>query len=92
MIDKWDEKRQRLSEALAEDDELLETVREIDEDFNKPNEYKAKFEEMKKKYAARFMSSGEAAKEDQKEDIEKDDDSTEMSYDNLFTKREGDYK
>ena len=72
--------------------QMKKTEFSIDEDFNKPNEYKEKFEEMKKKYAARFMSSGEAAKEDQKEDIKKDDDSSEMSYDDLFTKREGDYK
>ena len=50
-----------------------------------------KYDDMRRRYRERFFSSPEEAKESQAEDIEKDDKSTQLTFDDLFEEREGDY-
>ena len=51
-----------------------------------------KYDDMRRRYRDRFFTTGTAVIEAQEDDIEKDSDSTKMSYDDLFEDREGDYK
>lgn len=54
--------------------------------------WRDKYTEMKKRYHDRFFSTPSETKADQREDIEKDDNSTTVSFNDLFSKRESDYK
>lgn len=51
-----------------------------------------KYDDMRRRYRERFFGGIEEAKDDQNEDIEKDDTATEMSFEELFDGRESDYK
>lgn len=47
------------------------------------------YDELKRKYIERFFGTPESVMRDQTEDVKKDDESDEMSFDDLFKKREG---
>ena len=51
-----------------------------------------KYDNMRRRYRDRFFSTPEEAKEDQAEDIEKDDSATEETFEALFETREGNYE
>ena len=51
-----------------------------------------KYDNMRRRYRERFFSSPDEAKDDQLEDIDKDDGSAEMTFESLFDEREGDYE
>lgn len=64
-----------------------------DDVFDKDGvKWSEKYDDMRRRYRDRFFTTGTAVIEAQEDDIEKDSDSTKMSYDDLFEDREGDYK
>lgn len=54
--------------------------------------WREKYDNMVKRYKARFFGSFTEAKEEQMEDVKEDDKSTFKTFDELFSDREGDYK
>lgn len=88
-------------------DEQLERIRKIrdnirtepEQNFNESDIYdengtmwKERFKDMKRKYHDRFFTSEEEIKADQFEDVEKDDKSEKIKYEDLFINKESDYK
>lgn len=51
-----------------------------------------KYDNLSRQYRDRFFSSINEAIDEQEEDISKDDRSTTITFDDLFSEREGDYK
>lgn len=96
MIADWESKRIKLGEFLIDNDEGMTILKEIEEDYNTPDEYREKYESLRTKYLERFFSSGEEAKEDQKENVKtdtkniKDQETDDVSIEDLFEEREGD--
>ena len=106
--DEFKAKLDRLGELSQENDEVMEILVEINADrdemegrevYNQTDvfvsdgvRWSQKYENMRRRYRERFFSSPEEAKDDQLEDIDKDGDSTVMTFDALFDKREGDYE
>lgn len=91
----------RLQDDFDERDGMLRELGESrdketftnDDVFDKDGvKWSEKYDDMRRRYRDRFFTSGSAVIEAQEEDIEKDTDSTKMSYDDLFEDREGDYK
>lgn len=91
----------RLQDDFDERDGMLRELGESrdketftnDDVFDKDGvKWSEKYDDMRRRYRDRFFTSGTAVIEAQEEDIEKDTDSTKMSYDDLFEDREGDYK
>lgn len=85
---------ERINERHDNDESTIEDLGEIVRAFDeKPtDEYKTKYNDLLKKYKDRFFSNIEEVKEEQKEDIEKDDNSENLTFEALFKDREGDYK
>lgn len=82
-------------------DQIMDSLKEVQEHYNsaldvtsrEETDWKQKFEDMKNKYIERFFSGAEEAIEEQKEDISKDiTDKTDITIDELFEKRESDYR
>lgn len=106
--DEFKAKLDRLGELSQENDEVMEILAEINTDRDEMEgrevygqtdvfdsdgvRWSEKYDNMRRRYRERFFSSPEEAKEDQIEDIDKDDDSTVMTFDALFDEREGDYE
>lgn len=106
--DEFKAKLDRLGELSQENDEVMEILAEIntDRDVMEGREvygqtdvfdsdgvrWSEKYDNMRRRYRERFFSSPEEAKDDQFDDIAKDDESTVMSFDALFDEREGDYE
>lgn len=90
LQDDFDEREGMLRElGESRDKETFTNDDVFDKDGVKWSE---KYDDMRRRYRDRFFTSGTAVIEAQEEDIEKDTDSTKMSYDDLFEDREGDYK
>lgn len=90
LQDDFDEREGMLRElGESRDKETFTNDDVFDKDGVKWSE---KYDDMRRRYRDRFFTSGSAMIEAQEEDIEKDTDSTKMSYDDLFEDREGDYK
>lgn len=90
LQDDFDEREGMLRElGESRDKETFTNDDVFDKDGVKWSE---KYDDMRRRYRDRFFTSGSAVIEAQEEDIEKDTDSTKMSYDDLFEDREGDYK
>ena len=106
--EEYNEHLKKISDKMGDDDEALNLLEPLKDDFNermKQKHYsesdvkdedgtmwKDKFIEMKQKYKDRFFSSAPVAKEEQEEDVEKDDNGGNVSFEQLFKAREGDYK
>lgn len=65
---------------------------EVDVFDNDGVRWSQKYDDMRRRYRERFFGGIDEAKEEQIEDIEKDDAGTEMSFEDLFDSRESDYK
>lgn len=90
LQDDFDEREGMLRElGESRDKETFTNDDVFDKDGVKWSE---KYDDMRRRYRDRFFTSGSAVIEAQEDDIEKDTDSTKMSYDDLFEDREGDYK
>lgn len=90
LQDDFDEREGMLRElGESRDKETFTNDDVFDKDGVKWSE---KYDDMRRRYRDRFFTTGTAVIEAQEEDIEKDTDSTKMSYDDLFEDREGDYK
>lgn len=90
LQDDFDEREGMLRElGESRDKETFTNDDVFDKDGVKWSE---KYDDMRRRYRDRFFTTGTAVIEAQEEDIEKDSDSTKMSYDDLFEDREGDYK
>lgn len=106
--DEFKAKLDRLGELAQENDEVMEILAEINTDRDEMEgrevygqtdvfdsdgvRWSEKYDNMRRRYRERFFSSPGEAKDDQVDDIEKDDDSTEMTFESLFDSREGDYE
>ena len=106
--DEFKARLDRLGELSQENDEVLEILAEINSDRDEMEgrevygqtdvfdsdgvRWSEKYDNMRRRYRERFFSSPAEAKEDQVEDIDKDDDSTQMTFESLFDDREGDYE
>lgn len=106
--DDFKAKLDRLGELAQENDEVMEILAEINTDRDEMESrevygqndvfdtdgirWSEKYDNMRRRYRERFFSSPEEAKNEQYEDIDKDDDSTAMTFESLFDEREGDYK
>lgn len=96
------------AEKYTDDDEMMDFFREVQTDYESGEgreggdgeDWKKKFDDMKRKYIDRFFSSEEQAKRDQREDNEGDVERTEEevedkkeSFEDLFKEEsESDYK
>lgn len=90
LQDDFDEREGMLRElGESRDKETFTNDDVFDKDGVKWSE---KYDDMRRRYRDRFFTTGTAVIEAQEDDIEKDSDSTKMSYDDLFEDREGDYK
>ena len=90
LQDDFDEREGMLRELGESRDKETYTNDDV---FDKDGvKWSEKYDDMRRRYRDRFFTSGSAVIEAQEEDIEKDTDSTKMSYDDLFEDREGDYK
>lgn len=90
LQDDFDEREGMLRELGESRDKETYTNDDV---FDKDGvKWSEKYDDMRRRYRDRFFTSGSAMIEAQEEDIEKDTDSTKMSYDDLFEDREGDYK
>lgn len=74
----------RLKDEVDEREGMLNKYREQYDGEN----YKEKYEALKKEYRDRFFSNNDI-KEQQQDDIKSDDRSTEYTYEKLFEEREG---
>lgn len=106
--DEFKSKLDRLGELSQENDEVMEILAEIKTDRDEMEgrevygqtdvfdsdgvRWSEKYDNMRRRYRERFFSSPVEAKDDQVDDIEKDDDSTQMTFESLFDEREGDYE
>lgn len=106
--DEFKAKLDRLGELAQENDEVMEILAEINSDRDEMEgrevytqtdvfdsdgvRWSEKYDNMRRRYRERFFSSPGETKDDQYEDIEKDDDSTQMTFESLFDDREGDYE
>ena len=91
-----------VSEKVGDSEEVMNDLKRIQEDFDERVEkaaeafdvdgvsYKEKYDNVQRRYRERFFTSSEEVKEDQYEDIKKD--SSKLTFDSLFSNREGDYK
>lgn len=73
------------SDPGAEDSDKAET----DPGVRKDTVSRADYEDLKRKYIERFFSTPAQAKRDQVEDTKEDDNSDELTFEELFKKREG---
>lgn len=90
LQDDFDEREGMLRELGESRDKETYTNDDV---FDKDGvKWSEKYDDMRRRYRDRFFTTGTAVIEEQDEDIEKDSDSTKMSYDDLFEDREGDYK
>lgn len=90
LQDDYDEREGMLKELGESKDKTVYTDDDVmDKDGVKWSE---KYDDMRRRYRDRFFGSAYETKEDQLTDIEKDDRSTKMTFDELFRDREGDYK
>lgn len=90
LQDDFDEREGMLRELGESRDKETYTNDDV---FDKDGvKWSEKYDDMRRRYRDRFFTTGTAVIEAQEEDIEKDTDSTKMSYDDLFEDREGDYK
>ena len=95
-----------ISEMGGDNEDLMGLLKELQDEYDSRGEsygksdvydddgksWKEKYEESRQRYRDRFFSSGELAKQDQQEDVKKDSESGDISFDDLFSDREGDYK
>lgn len=90
LQDDYDEREGMLKKLGEDKDKTVYT----DEDVFAPSgkRWSEEYDDVKRRYRERFFSTPEEAKENQEEDIKKDDKSTTISYESLFKTREGDYK
>ena len=91
-----------VSEKVGDSEEIMNDLKRIQEDFDERVEksaeafdtdgvsYKEKYDNAQRRYRERFFTSSEEVKEDQYEDIKKDN--SKLTFDSLFENREGDYK
>lgn len=90
LQDDFDEREGMLRELGESRDKETYTNDDV---FDKDGvKWSEKYDDMRRRYRDRFFTTGTAVIEAQEDDIEKDTDSTKMSYDDLFEDREGDYK
>lgn len=90
LQDDFDEREGMLRELGESRDKETYTNDDV---FDKDGiKWSEKYDDMRRRYRDRFFTTGTAVIEAQEDDIEKDSDSTKMSYDDLFEDREGDYK
>mgnify|MGYP001042292144 CR=1 FL=1 len=90
LQDDFDEREGMLRELGETRDKETYTNDDV---FDKDGvKWSEKYDDMRRRYRDRFFTTGTAVIEAQEDDIEKDSDSTKMSYDDLFEDREGDYK
>lgn len=90
LQDDFDEREGMLREIGESRDKETYTNDDV---FDKDGvKWSEKYDDMRRRYRDRFFTTGTAVIEAQEDDIEKDSDSTKMSYDDLFEDREGDYK
>lgn len=82
---------ERLSIDVYSDDDVMDSTdgRRWSEKYNEAN---AAYEDMKNKYRDRFFSTPTEVKEKQDENIKDDTEATEISFDELFSKKESDYE
>lgn len=101
-------KLDRIGEISGDNEEVLELLQLISSDrdelearevYNQSDVFDSdgvrwseKYDNIRRRYRERFFSNPEEVKRNQKEDVEKDEESMQMTFDDLFDKREGDYK
>lgn len=95
-----------ISEMGGDNEGMMDLLKELQDDYDARGEsygkqavfdddgkpWKEKYFESRQRYRDRFFSSGEEAKQAQTEDVQKDSDSGDVSFEDLFSDREGDYK
>lgn len=92
--DTYDDYEKRLGDTREEKDcsDVKREERELDDADSDRDYWRKKYEdcdkEWRRRYKERFLT-GRDIKEQEKEDVKKDDDS-DVSYDDLFKEREGD--
>lgn len=89
LKDDYDEREGMLR---VEDEASDKTVYTDDQVYDTDGvSWRDKYDDMKRRYKARFFSTPLEAKEEQIEDIASDSDSTTRTYEEIFETREGDY-
>jgi len=101
------ERIKKISELTGDNETVMNELKELQtnlltENFNEVIEngkdengilWSEKYDDLQRKYRDRFFSTGEDAKDEQNDDINKDTKNTEtINFDDLFKSREGNYK
>lgn len=106
--EEYNNKLKRISELSNDNEEVMGIAREIQAELDSYNEreyyeenqvydtdgrlWAEKYQEVKKEYRDKFFSTPSEAIENQNNDLKKDNNSTNISFEDLFNNREGDYK
>lgn len=87
-----------LRKKIGDDDESLQILEDVTDTFGDvetSDEWKTKYDELdrqwRERYRERFFTSGEEVKLETEEALEKDENSDDMTFAELFEEREGDY-
>lgn len=106
--EEYNNKLKRISELSNDNEEVMGIAREIQAELDSYNEreyyeenqvydtdgrlWAEKYQEVKKEYRDKFFSTPSEAIENQNNDLKKDNNSANVSFEDLFNNREGDYK
>lgn len=106
--EEYNNKLKRISELSNDNEEVMGIAREIQAELDSYNEreyyeenqvydtdgrlWAEKYQEVKKEYRDKFFSTPSETIENQNNDLKKDNNSTNISFEDLFNNREGDYK
>ena len=106
--EEYNNKLKRISELSNDNEEVMSIAREIQAELDSYNEkeyyeenqvydtdgrlWAEKYQEVKKEYRDKFFSTPSEAIENQNNDLKKDNNSANVSFEDLFNNREGDYK
>lgn len=106
--EEYNNKLKRISELSNDNEEVMSIAREIQAELDSYNEkeyyeenqvydtdgrlWAEKYQEVKKEYRDKFFSTPDEAIENQNNDLKKDNNSANVSFEDLFNNREGDYK
>lgn len=106
--EEYNNKLKRISELSNDNEEVMSIAREIQAELDSYNEkeyyeenqvydtdgrlWAEKYQEVKKEYRDKFFSTPSEAIENQNNDLKKDNNSANVSFEDLFNNREGAYK
>lgn len=106
--EEYNNKLKRISELSNDNEEVMGIAREIQAELDSYNEkeyyeenqvydtdgrlWAEKYQEVKKEYRDKFFNTPSEAIENQNNDLKKDNNSANVSFEDLFNNREGDYK